>query len=333
LRRPDSFHPIPVSQQVNYHPVAHPTAPHPSQGIAVNDEIANMQQAKFICDKIMQLMLQVDIFLHEAGEILVGGIGWARVPVSRQPEVVTKLDPMCHLPRKLQGMEYLPAPKILQSEYTADYAIDEFQSSPDRNPAKPALDVVAISCSKIVLADGRHEVVKLAAVDVLTCQILLSHLVCTDPQASVKNWNRAITGLSSFHHIEDARKAGFKVLRGWSAARTALSKFIDKETIILGHNLRADLDALRLIHGRAIDVVKVIEKAAAGPLSKAQITLDSWCRDFAKVSLKADPNFGRDCLTDAFATREIALRAAKFGEQFEKLAKLKSKEYQAIGLA
>jgi hypothetical protein len=228
-------------------------------------------------------------------------------------------------------MEYLPVPTILQSEYTTNYPIEEFQYSPDRDSAKPALDVVALSCIKIVLADGRNEVAKIAAVNVLTCQILMSHLVCTNPQAEVKNWNTATTGLSSFHHMEDARKAGFKILKGWSAARTALSKFVDKETIIVGHNLRADLDALRLNHGRAVDIVKVIEKAAGGPLSKAQVTLDSWCRDFVKTPLKTDPNFGRDCLTDAFATREIALRAAKFGEQFEKLAKQKSREYQSIG--
>jgi hypothetical protein len=289
-----------------------------------------MQQAKFICGKIMRLMLQVDIFLHEAGEIRVGGISWTRIAVSRQTAAFAKLDSICHLPRKLQGMEFLPAPKILQSEYKVDYPIGEFQPSPDRSLAKPALDVIVISCSKILLADGRHEVVKLAAVDLLTCQILLSHLVCTDPHVSVKNWNTASTGISSFQNIEDARKSGFKVLKGWSAARTALSKFVDKDTIVVGHNLRADLDALRLIHGRAVDIVKVIEKAAAGPLSKAQVTLDGWCRDFVKVPLKADPNFGRDCLMDAFATREIALRVAKFEDEFAKIAKSKSREYQMI---
>jgi hypothetical protein len=131
--------------------------------------------------------------------------------------------------------------------------------------------------------------------------------------------------------MEDARQAGYKVLKGWAAARSALFKFIDKDTIIVGHNLRSDLDALRIIHGRAVDVAKVVEKAARGPLSKAQVSLDSWCRDFANVAeLKIDPVFGRDCVMNALAVREIALCAIKTPEKLEKLAKQKTKEYQLV---
>lgn len=291
-----------------------------------------MEQAKIVCGKTLRLLLQTDIFIHHDGKMNVSGIDWTRIGVQRQPDVVGMFDGMCHLPRRLQPLEYVPAPKTFLAEYTAQYPVTEFESPPDRNPAKPGLGIIAMACSKVVLSNGQHEVVKIAAIDVLTCRVLMSHLVCTDSNNQVANWHKPVTGLSSFADMEAARQAGYRVLKGWTAARSALFKFIDKETIIVGHNLRSELDALRIIHGRAIDIVKIVEKAAQGPLSKAQVSLDSWCRDVANVATlkKDDKIFGRDYLMRAFAAREIGLWVVKNREQFEKVAKQKSTDYQLI---
>lgn len=290
-----------------------------------------IEQAKFICGKTLRLLLQTNIFIHHDGRMSLGGIDWTRIRVSRQPDVAGMFNDMCHLPRKLQSLEYVPAPKTFAAEYTAQYPVAEIESAPARNPAKPAFEIISMSCSKITLGDGRREVVKIAAIDVLTCRVLMSYLVCTDPNASVSNWHSATTGLSSFQDMEDARQAGYRVLKGWMAARSALFKFIDKETIIVGYNLRSELDALRIIHGRAVDIAKVVEKAAQGPLSKAQVSLDSWCRDVANVAtLKTDSVFGRDCIMNAFAAREIGLWTIKNKEKFEKAAKQKTKDYQSV---
>ncbi|KAJ4325024.1 hypothetical protein N0V94_000908 [Neodidymelliopsis sp. IMI 364377] len=293
--------------------------------------VLEMDQAKLIHGKMMRLVLQTDIFIHHDGKMSVGGINWKRISVGQQPEVIVKFDGMCHLPRKLQSLEYIPAPKTLMGEYTAQYPVAEFEGAPDHNPANPGLGLIAVACSKVVLGNGRQDVVKIAAIDILTCRILMSHLVCTDPNAEVAKWCSSATGLTGFKDMEDARQAGYKVLKGWAAARSTLFKFIDKDTIVVGHNLRSELDALRIIHGRAVDVVKVIEKAARGPLSKAQVSLDSWCRDVANIAeLKTDPVFGRDCVMNAFAVREIGLCAIKTPEELEKLAKQKTKEYQLV---
>jgi hypothetical protein len=289
-----------------------------------------MEQAKLICGKTMRLLLQTDIFIHHDGKISIGGILWTRIGVERQRDAVGMFDGMCHLPRVLQS-EYLPAPKTFASEYTVQYPVSEFESAPARNPGKVRCDIISLACSRIVLEDGRHEVIKMAAVDVLTGRVLMSHFVCTNPHAKVANWQSPVTGFASFRDIENARQAGYRVLKGWAAARAALFSFMDKDTIIIGHNLRAELDALRIIHGRAIDMVRVVEKAAGGPLSKAQVSLDSWCRDVANVaSLATDPVFGRDCLMNAFAARELSLWVLKNREEFEKKAKQKTKEYQMV---
>ncbi|XPS95059.1 hypothetical protein M3J09_004352 [Ascochyta lentis] len=290
-----------------------------------------MEQAKSVCGKTLRLLLQTDVFIHHNGKMSVSGIDWTRIGVDHQPTVVDRFDDMCHLPRKLQPLEYVPAPKTFMTEYTAQYPVIEFESAPDRNPTKPGLDIIAMACSKIFLSNGSHEVVKIAIIDVLTCRVLMSHLICTDPGAEVGNWCSSITGLTSFQDIEDARQSGYKVLKGWAAARSALFRLIDKDTIIVGHNLRSELDALRIIHGRAVDIAKAIEKAAQGPLSKVQVSLDSWCRDVANVAqLKTDPVFGRDCIMSAFAAREIGLWVIKNREQFVEVAKQKTKEYQLV---
>lgn len=291
--------------------------------------VFEMEQAKHIQGKILRLLIQSDIFIQNDGKMSVCGIEWIRISVDKQPEVPPMFEGMCHLPKILQG-EYLPPPNTFKSDYQLQYPASEFEPTPARDRNRPGLGVVAIACSKVVLASGLEEAVKIAAVDVITCRILMNHLVCTDGTARVKNWRSNETGLFSWDDMEQARKQGYKVFKGWSAARSALFKFMDKDTIILGHNLRSDLDCLRMVHGRAVDIAKVAEKAAKGPLSKPQLSLDSLCSDFAEAVLKSDPEHGRDMLMNAFAVREMGLWLLKNKEDFEKKIRQKSSDYQRI---
>ncbi|PZD04195.1 RNA exonuclease [Pyrenophora tritici-repentis] len=290
---------------------------------------AELEEAKNVQAKILRLLIQANIFIGHEGNVTVCDLKWTRVQVYRQPEVLAAFDRMCHLPKILQS-EYLPVPKAFKDDYTIQYPSTEFESAPAHDTKKPALRVVALSCSRIVLADGLQEVVKIAAVDVLTCRILMNHLVCTDPDAEVRNWCSTVTGLFGWADFEAARRFGYRVFKGWPAARAALWKFIDKDTIVVGHNLRSDLDALRMIHGRAVDIAKVVEKAANGPLNKAQLSLDSLCRDYPAITLKSDPEYGRDVLLNAFSIREFGLWVVKNDQKFQKNAKQKSLDYQRV---
>jgi hypothetical protein len=288
-----------------------------------------IEQAKRIQGKILRLLIQSNIFIHHDGRITVCGVDWTRIGVQKQPEVVGMFDGMCHLKKFLQG-EYLPPPKAFSSDYQIPYPTSEFTPSPPHDRFKPGLGVVAIACTKVVLPDGLQEVVKIAAVDVITCRILMNHLVCTDGHMEVANWRFAKTGLFRWDDMEQARMLGYKVFKGWSAVRTALYKVIDDQTIILGHNLRSDLDSLRMIHGRAVDIAKLAEFRANGPLSKSQLALDSLCRNYPAVSLKSDPEYGRDVLMNAFAIREMGLWVIKNKEKFEKDIRQKSREYALV---
>jgi hypothetical protein len=314
---------IPHAQLPVNAPVQLPSRSHNVGGVL------EMEQAKYIQGKILRLLIQSDIFIHHDGKMSVSGIHWTRIGVERQPDVIGMFDAICHLPKALQG-EYLPAPNAFNSDYKVPYPASEFESSTARDRNKPGLGVVALACGKVVLADGLQEIVKIAAVDLVTCRVLLNHFICTSGTAQVKNWRSNETGLFSWNDMEQARKLGYKVFRGWSAARSALSKFIDKETIIVGHNLRSDLDCLRMVHGRAVDIAKVAEKAARGPLAKPQLSLESLCRDLPAVALTSDPKYGRDMLMNAFAVREMGLWLIKNTEAFERKLRQKSLDYQVI---
>jgi hypothetical protein len=318
--------------QHSFHmPVQHPPARTPIPLPTGRDlgGAFEMEQAKYIQGKILALLVQSDILIYHDGKILVCGIPWTRIGVEKQRGVVELFDGMCHLPKALQG-EYLPPPKTFLNDYKLQYPASDFQPSPARDRAKPGLGVVALACSKVVLANGPEEVVKISAVDVVTCRILMNYLVCGDPNVPVKDWRSSETGLFSWDDIEHARKQKYKVFKGWSAARSALWKFVDKGTIILGNNLRSDLDALRMVHGRAVDIAKVAEKAAKGPLSKAQLGLDSMCRDFPVITLKSDSEYGRDVLMNAFAIREMGLWLIKNDKDFEKKIRAKSVDLQKV---
>jgi hypothetical protein len=290
------------------------------------------QQAQEIAGKVMRLLLQTNVLIEHTGKIKCAGIDWIRIPVAKQAQIGPMFDELCHLPKELQGEEYVPRPESFKSseEYRCYYPVVKFKHSPDQSELTPALGVVALSCIKIVLTNGCYEAVKIAAVDVATARILMNNFICTDPTASVQDWRKADTGLTGFKDIDAAREEGYKVFKGWDTVRTALGKFIDKETIILGHNLRADLDSLRMIHGRAVDLAILFEKAADGPLSKQQLSLETLCADLPKIKLSNHLRFGRDALQNAFAVRELALWKIKNEKQWVSKAEEKSLDYQRI---
>ncbi|KAH9875078.1 hypothetical protein J1614_004566 [Plenodomus biglobosus] len=292
---------------------------------------AEMEQAKCVQGKIMRLLIQSDIYITNYGELKVCGMDWIRIRTSVQRDLVDIIESMVHLPKMLQD-EYVPFPKAFSTEYKYAYRPGDFEMSPIPNHTQPGLGAVALACSKVVLADGAQDVVKIAAVDFITGRILMNHLVCTSPNAAVKDWRTSSTGLVAWRDMECARSHGFKIFKGWSAVRSALHKFIDKDTILIGHNLRSDLDALRMIHGRAIDVVKVYEKAANGPLAKSQLGLDSLSKQIFGAELQDDPEYGRDVLMNAFAVREIVLCARKDPEALKRYARQTSLDLQRAGL-
>lgn len=292
---------------------------------------AEIEQGNELQRVIMRMLMTADIAIHHDGKIVYDGVPWIRIGIARQDEYVSFLDQLVHL-RKLskqgQAKQHVAHPTTFEADFIGDYPSKDFEQLPAPRPG--SLNVVVLSCSKLMLEDRREEVVKVAAVDVMTGRPLLNYLVSVDPTEKVRDWRTSTTGLSSFRDFETARLQKFKVFKGWTAVRAALGKFVDQHTIVIGYNLRSDLDALRIRHGRCIDLIKLVEKAGGqGPLSKRQLQLDTLLRDLRKVQFQADL-FGRDCLQDAYAIRELTLWSIKQKDDFVKYAKAKSLEYQRV---
>lgn len=322
----------PAAQQSSWNPARASLPPvHVLNGPSIGVP-ADINQANDLQGKIMRLLITADIAIQHDGKIVYDGVVWVRVGVDRQNEVASKFDELVHL-RKLskqaQAKQHISRPTVFQEDFVSDYPGSDFEQLPE--PWDGSLSVVALCCSKVISETRCEEVVKIAAVDVLTGRPLMSYLVCTSATEKVQDWRATLTGLSSFQDLEAARTRRFKIFKGWMAARTALGKFVDQNTVILGYNLRSDLDALRIRHGRCVDLVKLIEKAAEHrPLSRGQLRLEALLRDLLEVHLPTDP-FGRDCLQDAFAVRGLALFSIKHNDKFVKYVKEKAREYERLG--
>lgn len=276
----------------------------------------------------MRMLITADTAVHHNGKLVYDGIDWIRIGTDRQIEATSKFDELVHL-KKLskrgQASQHVSHPKAFQNDFIGDYPGSEFEQLPE--PRYGSLNVVVLCCSKILLENHCEEVVKIAAVDVLTGRPLMSYLVCTNATVKVQDWRSSLTGLTNFQDLEAARAQKFKILKGWKAARTALGKFVDQNTIILGYNLRSDLDALRIRHGRCVDLAKIMEKAAENrPLSKVQLGLKALLRDLLQKQLPTD-RFGRDCLQDAFSVRGLALLFLRENDKVVRYMKKKADEY------
>lgn len=55
-----------------------------------------------------------------------------------------------------------------------------------------------------------------------------------------------------------------KALTGWEAARQEVWKFVDSDTIIIGHAVKNDLDVLGMIHHRIVDSAILTRYASGG---------------------------------------------------------------------
>ena len=95
-----------------------------------------------------------------------------------------------------------------------------------------------------------------------------------------------------------------ETLAGWQAARREVWKYIDADTIIVGHAVKNDLDVLGMIHHQIVDSAIVAKHAAGG---RNQWALDRLVKDFLKLPFRANTGGIHNCLEDVMATREVSL--------------------------
>ncbi|KAG9234067.1 ribonuclease H-like domain-containing protein [Amylocarpus encephaloides] len=195
------------------------------------------------------------------------------------------------------GCQTLPAHDF-QVPYRA-MMHQEFQNTPAASALKRCA-AVTLDCEMVGLAEGAREAIFVCVTDYLTGAILINRIV--NPMEPIMQWCTNLHGISKAM-LADAVAQG-EALSGWEGAREELWKYIDEETIIVGHGLRNDLDVLRIIHPRIVDSAILSGKAVGVNRTWG---LKQLCSELLGFEIRQSRGGVHDCLEDVRTTREVVL--------------------------
>lgn len=181
------------------------------------------------------------------------------------------------------------------------------------------LRAVVLDCEMVQIG-MRNELIKLCAVDLLSCKVILNKLI--RPSGKVRKWRTDIHGITSAH-VEEAISQG-QALPGWKEAREELWKLIDQDTILIGHALHHDLEVLRIVHSRIVDSA-ILASAAVG-LQNPRWGLEKLYKELVGLEIRTNDGKIHDCLEDVMATREVVLWCLQHKQELEAWGKAKKAE-------
>lgn len=114
---------------------------------------------------------------------------------------------------------------------------------------------VAIDCEMGTSMNGESELIRLSVIDFDNGSVLLDTLVC--PSVPMAHYNTRYSGVSAAQM--EAAKRNRTCLQGTRAAREAVLRWVGPETIVIGHSVWNDFEALRWIHTGGIVDTNVLE--------------------------------------------------------------------------
>lgn len=121
-------------------------------------------------------------------------------------------------------------------------------------PLKSGPDIkfaVGIDCEMGYTTFGM-ELIRVTIVDWSTNETILDR--CVYPYGDVLDLNTRFSGISTLQNgIEDSEGKTIHPTVTFKEARDLLLKYVNRNTIIIGHGLENDLNALRLIHHKVVD--------------------------------------------------------------------------------
>ena len=210
-----------------------------------------------------------------------------------------------------RGCQFVPEHSYAAPDLRTVAKYQAHALTPPRSSRKMKARAVALDCEMASVQEGGNEIVLLCAVDYLTGETLVDHLV--QPTSRVIDWQTRWSGVTA-SMMADARSKG-TTLNGWRGARDALWQHIDAETVLVGHALQHDLSVLRMIHTRVVDSA-ILTRNAAGPECARTWALKTLCKDFLGIDIQNRGRKGHDCLEDALATRQLVLWCMQNPKEF-----------------
>jgi DNA polymerase III epsilon subunit-like protein len=177
----------------------------------------------------------------------------------------------------------------------------DFRQTPAAALAEPKFRAVTLDCEMAGIAGGDSEAILLCVTDYVTGAVLLNRFVW--PKEEIAQMRTSIHGITK-SALNEAILQG-QVLSGWEGARSELWKYIDGNTIIVGHALEHDLTALRIIHPRVVDS-GILSRKAVG-IHRIRWGLHTLCSELLDIEIRKNKGGIHDCLEDVLATREVVL--------------------------
>jgi DNA polymerase III epsilon subunit-like protein len=176
---------------------------------------------------------------------------------------------------------------------------------------KRKFNAVTLDCEMAGIAGGAGEAILLCVTDYVTGAVIINQFVC--PTEKISQMRTSIHGISK-STLDEAILRG-QALSGWEGARAELWKHIDDNTILVGHSLQHDLDALRIIHPRVVDS-GILSRNAVG-IRRIQWGLQTLSSELLNVEIRKNKGGIHDCLEDVLATREVVLFCTQNNKAFQ----------------
>ena len=227
---------------------------------------------------------------------------WSVIPPSQRATTLAALTASCHPYSTLAKNKYksgLGHAKPVGVKGTPSLLPSP---TPTHNPQALKRAAVALDCEMVGVVRGKSEVARISAIDVLTGEVLIDTLV--QPTQKVTAWRTKYSGITK--KAMTTAVAENCVLKGWPEACAELWKYIDSNTILVGHALNHDLDELRMQHGRVVDSA-IVAKDAVGSGINRQWGLKALCDQFLGIAIQNHGKQGHDSVEDACAAREVVL--------------------------
>ena len=173
---------------------------------------------------------------------------------------------------------------------------EEAEEAEEAGPADGALAVCAVDCEMCETSAG-SELTRGSVVSP-THGVLLDTLV--KPLLPVISYNTAFSGITK------------ELLAGVTTTihdvHSALRGLISADTILVGHSLDNDLNALKLHHARVIDTAALFPQLKGLPMKQS---LKRLAEEVLHISIRADESAtGHDSVEDAYIALELVLHRA-----------------------
>jgi len=162
-------------------------------------------------------------------------------------------------------------------------------------------ELVALDCEMVITAGGRFELARCTVIDQNREKLYDEFCV---PRAQITDYNTRYSG------ITPQMLQG--ILKRIEDVQTDLQQFINKDTIIVGHSLENDLNALQIIHRSVIDTSLLFPH----PRPPRKSSLKFLAQKFLGRDIQNKESDGHDSKEDAIAALDLVLAKVKNGPDY-----------------